>query len=59
MIASGDLAGAGSVIGVQYALMLRAGVPLPGRWTTARLRYRPGGCGLGVLATAEVGIRRV
>ena len=31
MIASGDLVGAGSVIGVQYALMLRAGVPLPGR----------------------------
>jgi 8-oxo-dGTP pyrophosphatase MutT (NUDIX family) len=31
MIASGDLAGAASVAGVQYALMLRAGVELPTR----------------------------
>jgi 8-oxo-dGTP pyrophosphatase MutT (NUDIX family) len=31
MITTGDLAGAGSVIGVQHALMLRAGVQLPGR----------------------------
>ena len=31
MITSGELVGAGSVIGVQYALMLRAGVQLPGR----------------------------
>ena len=29
MITSGDLAGAASIIGVQYALMLRAGVRLP------------------------------
>jgi 8-oxo-dGTP pyrophosphatase MutT (NUDIX family) len=31
MITTGDLAGAASVIGVQHALMLRAGVPLPAR----------------------------
>jgi 8-oxo-dGTP pyrophosphatase MutT (NUDIX family) len=31
MIAAGQIAGAATVIGVQYALMLRAGVRLPGR----------------------------
>jgi 8-oxo-dGTP pyrophosphatase MutT (NUDIX family) len=31
MIATGEIAGAATVIGVQYALMLRAGVQLPGR----------------------------
>jgi 8-oxo-dGDP phosphatase len=31
MITSGDLAGAASIIGVQHALMQRAGVQLPGR----------------------------
>jgi len=31
MIASGELAGAGSVIGIQHALMLRAGAALPAR----------------------------
>jgi 8-oxo-dGTP pyrophosphatase MutT (NUDIX family) len=31
MIASGDIAGAASVVGVQHALLLRAGVELPAR----------------------------
>jgi 8-oxo-dGDP phosphatase len=31
MITTGEIAGAATVIGVQYALMLRAGVRLPGR----------------------------
>jgi hypothetical protein len=31
MITSGELVGAASIIGVQYALMLRAGIQLPGQ----------------------------